>query len=172
MYTNVPVIKFIFIDKYWFIDFSSMEASLTFYLYNGSRISLVVTVPDWRVGGRGFDSRDQTNTLGLKVTEQWRYWLCPENGSPVEGVKNSVPTSTFVLIHWLSNKVQFLFQVFLSFIIFRFPLILPVFLRNKKSRILFCLMEILCFLLWYYHITFIELQWLASERSMKNWEEW
>ena len=94
-----------------------MEASLTFYLYNGSTISSVGTVPDWRVGGRGFDSRGQTNTLGLKVTEQWRYWLFPENGSPVEGVKNSVPTSTFVLIHWLSNKVQFLFQVFLSFII-------------------------------------------------------
>ena len=42
-----------------------------FYMYNAkSRISSVGRVLDCRTGGRGFDSRGQTNTQGLKITEK------------------------------------------------------------------------------------------------------
>ena len=34
------------------------------------RISSVSRVVDCRVGGHGFDSRGQTNTRGLKITEK------------------------------------------------------------------------------------------------------
>ena len=44
---------------------------------NCSRISSVGRVLDWRAGGCLFDFRGWTNTLGLKITEKWRYYLCP-----------------------------------------------------------------------------------------------
>ena len=73
---------------------------------NRGRINSVGRALDCRVGGRGFDSRGRTNTQGLKITEKWRYSLCPESGwtfawlgwprkmavpSPLGGVKYSVP---------------------------------------------------------------------------------
>ena len=36
----------------------------------GSMISSVGKALDCRVGGRGFDSQDRTNTQGLKITEK------------------------------------------------------------------------------------------------------
>ena len=39
------------------------------------RTSSASRVMDCRQGRRGFDSRDQTNTQGLKMTEKWRYCL-------------------------------------------------------------------------------------------------
>ena len=73
---------------------------------NRGRISSVGRALDCRAGGRGFDSQGRTNTQGLKITEKWRYSLCPESGwtfawlgwprkmavpSPLGGVKYSVP---------------------------------------------------------------------------------
>ena len=40
----------------------------------------VSRVLDCRAGGCGFNSRDWTNTQSLKMTEKWRYCLCPANG--------------------------------------------------------------------------------------------
>ena len=39
-------------------------------LFNRCRNSSIGRTLDCRAGGRGFDSRDRTNTLGLKVTEK------------------------------------------------------------------------------------------------------
>ena len=49
---------------------------------NRGRISSVGRALDCRAGGRGFNSRDRTNTQGLafEMTEKWRYYLCPANG--------------------------------------------------------------------------------------------
>ena len=49
-------------------------------LFSLGRISSVGRVLDCRAGCRGFNSRDQTNTQVLKMTEKWRYCLCPANG--------------------------------------------------------------------------------------------
>ena len=43
---------------------------------NRGRISSVGRVLECRVGGRKFNSRGQTNTQDLKMTEKWRYYLC------------------------------------------------------------------------------------------------
>ena len=51
-----------------------------FHVFNRSRISSVVRALDCRAGGRGFDSRDGTNTQGLKMTDKWRYCLCCADG--------------------------------------------------------------------------------------------
>ena len=40
---------------------------------SGSRISSVGRALDCRAGGREVDSRDRTNTEGLKMTEKWTY---------------------------------------------------------------------------------------------------
>ena len=62
-------------------------------------------VLDCRAGGRGFDSRDRTNTQGLKITEKWRYSLCPANDETFAW-RSSI--STFVLnIHWHSIECIF-----------------------------------------------------------------
>ena len=74
---------------------------------NRGGISSGGRVFDCRAGwGRRFDSRDQTNTQGLKITEKWRSFLCPAGGwtfawlgwpckmavpSPLGDVKYSVP---------------------------------------------------------------------------------
>ena len=56
-------------------------------------------VLDCRAGGRGFDSRDRTNT------EKWRYSLCPANDETFAW-RSSI--STFVLnIHWHSIECIF-----------------------------------------------------------------
>ena len=57
-----------------------------FYMYNAkSRISSVGRVLDCRTGGRGFDSRGQTNTQGLKIIEKGRYCIGPEAARPSHG---------------------------------------------------------------------------------------
>ena len=40
------------------------------YVFNHSRISSVVRALDCRAAGHLFDSRDRTNTQGLKMTEK------------------------------------------------------------------------------------------------------
>ena len=40
------------------------------FFFNSGRISSVGRVLDCRAGSRGFDSRDWTNTHGLKMTEK------------------------------------------------------------------------------------------------------
>ena len=78
------------------------------------RISSVGRTLDCRAGGRGFrpGPGQGANTQGLKITEKWRYFLCPENGqtfawrgwpremavpSPVGDLKIVSPISAFVL---------------------------------------------------------------------------
>ena len=50
---------------------------------------------------REVDSRDRTNTQGLKITEKWRYSLCTTSGWTFERLqwprKMAVPIRTFVL---------------------------------------------------------------------------
>ena len=104
------------------------------------RISSVGIALDCRAGGRGFDSRDRTNTQGLKITEKWRYSLCTASGwtfawlgwpgkmavpSRVGEVKIVPPISAFVL-NTLTLKVHFFFHA----------VTLPCFLR-KPPKILF-----------------------------------
>ena len=48
--------------------------------FNRGRNSSVGRAFVRRARGRGFDSRDRINTQGLKITEKWRYFLCPANG--------------------------------------------------------------------------------------------
>ena len=48
--------------------------------FDHGRISSVGRALDCRAGGREFNSRDWTNTQGLKITEKWRYCLFPANG--------------------------------------------------------------------------------------------
>ena len=82
------------------------------YYCNRGRIISVGRALDCRAGGSGFDSRNRTNTQGLKMTEKWRYCFCPANGwtfawlgwprkmaipSPVGDVKIVSSISTFVL---------------------------------------------------------------------------
>ena len=43
---------------------------------------------DCRAGGRGFDSRGQTNTQGLKITKKWSHSLC------------SASSKTFAWLGW------------------------------------------------------------------------
>ena len=45
-----------------------------------SRISSVGRALDSRAGDREFFSLGSSNTHCLKITEKWRYFLCPENG--------------------------------------------------------------------------------------------
>ena len=47
---------------------------------NRDRISSVGRALDCGAGGRGFDSRDWTNTQGLKIAEEWRCFFCPAKG--------------------------------------------------------------------------------------------
>ena len=62
-------------------------------------------VLDCRTGGRGFDSRDRTNTQGLKITEKWRYSLCPANDETFAW-RSSISTSV-LNIHWHSIECIF-----------------------------------------------------------------
>ena len=48
-----------------------------FYKINCSRISSVSSRLDCGARGHGYDSQGRTNTQGLKITEKWRYFLCP-----------------------------------------------------------------------------------------------
>ena len=43
-------------------------------------LNSVGRVLDCKAGGRRFNSRGWTNTQGVRITEQWRYCLCPANG--------------------------------------------------------------------------------------------
>ena len=108
----------------------------------GCRISSVGRALDWRVGGRGFDSRGRTNTQGLKMTEKLRHYLCPAaNGqtfvwlgwprkmevpSSVGDVKIVSPISTFVL-NAGTNKMLFLLLFFIIFFLSRITLTAVVF---------------------------------------------
>ena len=104
--------------RHWRKRFSdSTKNSKSYYLCFGrtvisSRISSVGRALDCWAGGSGFDSRGRTNTQGLKITEKWRYSLCPAGGwtftwlgwprkmaipSPIGDVKIVSPISTFVL---------------------------------------------------------------------------
>ena len=56
------------------VDFND---SKPFYRDSTSTIGRAL---DCRARGRGFESRDRTITQGLKITEKWRYSLCPANG--------------------------------------------------------------------------------------------
>ena len=58
---------------------------------NRGRINSVGRALNCRVGGRGFDSRDRTNTPGLKIAEEWRCFFCPANGW------------TFAWLGWILN---------------------------------------------------------------------
>ena len=58
---------------------------------NRGRISSVGRALNCRGGGRGFDSRDRTNTQGLKIAEKWRCFFCPANGW------------TFAWLGWILN---------------------------------------------------------------------
>ena len=90
------------------------------------RISSVGRALDCRAGGRGFDSRDQTNTQGLKITEYWRYALCTANSqtfarlgwprkivvpSPVGDVNIVSSISTFMLNTLDTRMRYFLFNL-------------------------------------------------------------
>ena len=70
---------------------------LSYYCYRG-RIISVGRAFDCRAGGRGFDSRDRTNTQGVKITEKWRYFLCLANGWTLAWLgwprKMAVPSSS------------------------------------------------------------------------------
>ena len=48
--------------------------------FNCGWISSVCGALDGRAVSRGLNSRDWTNTQGLKMTEKWRYCLYPANG--------------------------------------------------------------------------------------------
>ena len=93
-------------DNWWKIFYCCISILLVLKMMNRGRISSVGRAFDCRAGGRGFDSRGPTNTQGLKITEKWRYFLCPAGGwtftwlgwprkmavpSPLRDVKYSVP---------------------------------------------------------------------------------
>ena len=93
------------------ITYSEVVTHIIIFFDRG-RFSSVGRVLDCRAGGRGFDSRGRTNTQGLKITEKWRYSLCPAGGwtfawlgwprkmavpSPLGDVKIVSTISTFVL---------------------------------------------------------------------------
>ena len=59
-------------------------------LAHRGRISSVGRALDCRAAGRGFDSRGRTNTQGLKITEKWRYFLCPAGGWTFAGSDDHV----------------------------------------------------------------------------------
>ena len=118
--------KLIFIDKYWVTDFSSMPHYLLLATTAAGLAQLVeclieekevvglifprarpiLWVLKWeklRNEGTDFALQMAGSSHGSDDHIKWRSHL--QKG----GVKIVSPTSTFVLIHWLSNKVQFFF---------------------------------------------------------------
>ena len=96
------------------------------------RVSSVGRAFDFGAGGRGFNSQGRTNTQGLKITEKWRYFLCPAGGwtfawlgwprkmavpSPLGDVKIVSPISTFVLNTLTLKKSALFYFIYLFFLV-------------------------------------------------------
>ena len=80
-----------------------------YFFFNRGRISSVGRALDFRAGGRGFNSWDQTNTQGLKMTEKGGTAFALQMARPSRGSDDHVkwrserhksivpPVSAFVL---------------------------------------------------------------------------
>ena len=75
---------------------------------NRGRISSVGRALNCRAGGRGFDSRDRTNTQGLKIAEEWRCIFCPANGWTFASLRGSDGYLTYIAVASPQGDVKIL----------------------------------------------------------------